>query len=101
MGMVSLHLRVRVPPGGGGALRAFLDEARAYYESPGGIRVRLLQDAADADRYIEVVEYADEGVYERDQERVAGDPVMKGYLERWRGLLAEPPVVEVYREVMG
>lgn len=36
-------------------------------------------------------------VYRRDEERVAHDPEMKRCLERWRSLLAEPPVVEVYR----
>ena len=101
MGMVYVHLRIRVGPDGGGALRAFLREATPFYEAPGGIRVRLLADASDPDRFIEVVEYEDEGAYERDRRRVEGDPVMKGYLERWRGLLAEAPVVEVYREEAG
>lgn len=96
---VELHLRCRVAPGKRAEFFAFLREAIPFYESPGGISVRLLQDAGDDERFIELVRYDDEGAYERDQGRVTNDPAMKSYLERWRSLLAEPPVVEVYRGV--
>ncbi|MBL8885151.1 MAG: antibiotic biosynthesis monooxygenase [Phycisphaerales bacterium] len=96
-GRIDLHLRCRVVPGQREAFLAFLREAIPFYESPGGITVRLLQDMSDDHRFIELVLYDDQAAYERDQQRVAGDPTMKAYLARWRGLLAEPPVVEVYR----
>lgn len=94
---VDLHLRVRVKPGMRDAFLAFLQEATPFYEAPGGIQVRLLQDVQDDHRFIELVLYADEAVYARDQERVKSDPEMQAWLARWRALLAEPPVVEVYR----
>ncbi len=93
---IELHLRCRVLPGKRAEFFAFLEEATAFYEAPGGIRVRLLEDRADDHRFIELVEYADEATFARDQERVASDATMKGYLARWRALLAEPPTVEVY-----
>lgn len=96
---VELHLRCRVIPARQTEFLSLLREAVPFYESPGGIRVRLQQDAHDADRFIEVVEYRDEAVYQQDQARVENDSVMKSYLDRWRLLLAEPPVVEVYRRV--
>ena len=96
-GRIDLHLRCRVVPGQREAFLAFLREAIPFYESPGGITARLLQDMSDDHRFIELVLYDDQAAYERDQQRVAGDPTMKAYLARWRGLLAEPPVVEVYR----
>ncbi len=95
---IELHLRVRVKPGRRADFLVFLREATPFYESPGGIRIRLLEDRSDDHRFIEVVEYADEGAYARDQGRVEQDLVMRGYLERWRALLAEGPGVEVYRE---
>ena len=100
MAEVTLHLRIRVHPGGEGrdALLTFLRDAVPFYESPGGIRVRLIEDHDDPDRFIEIVEYNTERAYLDDQHRVEHDPEMKGYLARWRGLLAEPPCVEVYRE---
>lgn len=99
MPAIELHLRLRVKPGAREAFFDFLREAIPYYESPGGIRIRLLHDRAHPDRFIELVEYADERAYLDDQQRVEHDPTMKGYLARWRELLAEPPVVEVYANI--
>ena len=96
---IELHLRLRVRPGGRGALLEFLQEAIPFYESPGGIGVALLQDEADDHRFIELVRYTTRADYDRDQLRVQNDPAMRTYLERWRALLAEPPQVEVYRRV--
>jgi len=96
-GMIELHLRGRVVAGRWAELAAFLAEAIPFYEEPGGIRVRLLWDVADEDRFIEVVEYANQTVYDRDQKRVEQDPRMKEYLQRWRALLDGTPEVAVYR----
>ncbi|MBS0196417.1 MAG: hypothetical protein JSR77_06640 [Planctomycetes bacterium] len=95
-GRVDLHLRCRVADGRREEFLAFLREAILYYESPGGITIRLLADLKDDHRFIELVLYDDLSVYERDQERVANDPQMKVFLARWRSFLAEPPIVEVY-----
>ena len=95
--MIELHLRGQATPGRREDLVAFLAEAIPFYEQPGGIRVRLLWDIADSDRFIEVVEYADRETYDRDQARVSDDPEMGQYLRRWRDLLAGPPQVETYR----
>ncbi|MCC6427963.1 MAG: hypothetical protein IT435_14225 [Phycisphaerales bacterium] len=76
---------------------AFLREAIPFYESPGGIQIRLLQDVSDDHRFIELVLYDDNETYLRDQDRVANNSEMKALLDRWRELLAEPPLVEVYR----
>jgi hypothetical protein len=53
-------------------------------------------DVTDSDRFIEVVEYADQDAHDRDQIRVAGDGEMQDYLRRWRALLGAPPEVETY-----
>ncbi len=97
-GRVDLHLRIRVSRDKRAAFDAFLREAIPFYEAPGGIRVRLLEDEGDPTKLIEVVEYASETKYLADRERVTNDKTMGGYLERWRALLDGPPVVEVYYE---
>ncbi len=94
--MIELHLRGKVAAGGRADLEAFLAEVSPFYEAPGGIRVRLLWSMTDERRFIELIEYSDQETYDLDQERVESDPTMKAYLERWRALLAEPPVVETY-----
>ena len=95
--MIELHLRGRAAAGRRGELVAFLAEAIPFYETPGGIRVRLLWDVTDEDRFIEVIEYADTAVHDRDQQRVEHDPQMREYLRRWRALLDGPPEVVTYR----
>lgn len=95
--MIELHLRIQVKPECLGAFYAFLKEAIPFYEQPGGIRIRLLQDFSEPTRLIELVEYADEEGYQQDQWRVEHDEQMKAYLGRWRDLLVRAPQVEVYR----
>lgn len=94
--MIELHLRIQAAPNRRGELLAFLREAIPFYESPGGIRIDLLADRNDDHRFIERVTYVDEAAYQRDRQRVAADPLMQSYLQRWRALLAGPPVVETY-----
>lgn len=95
--MIELHLTGRAALGRRTDLVAFLTEAIPFYEAPGGIRVRLLWDFTDEDRFVEVVEYADQTTYDRDQQRVAQDPQMRAYLARWRALLDGPAEVRTYR----
>ena len=95
--VIELHLRGTAQAGRRDDLAAFLAEAIPFYERPGGIRVRVLWDVADPDRFLEIIEYAGQGAHDRDQLRVQTDPEMLAYLHRWRGLLAGPPQVETYR----
>lgn len=93
---VDLHLRLTVKLGRRDEFLAFLRDAIPYYESPGGIEVSLLQDYDNPHRFIEIIRYRDQAAYVDDQRRVDADPRMRDYIERWRALLAEPPVAEVY-----
>ena len=95
--MIELHLRGRVAAGRRDELLAFLAEAIPFYERPGGIRVRVLWDISDSDRFNEIVEYADQATHDRDQVRVEQDPVMGEYLQRWRALLEAAPQIDTYR----
>lgn len=95
---VFLHLRVRVSKENLEAFLRFLREAIPFYESPGGIRVSLVQDDMDPTSFIEIIEYDTYEVYKRDQCRANGDREMHDYLVRWRSLLMGRPEVVVYRE---
>ena len=96
MAMMELHLRGTLAAGQRLGFDKFLAEAIPFYESPGGIRVRVLWNITDPNRFIEVIEYADQLTHDRDQLRVENDVQMKGLLERWRKLLDGPPVVETF-----
>ncbi|MGO9149243.1 MAG: hypothetical protein ACLP1E_07150 [Acidimicrobiales bacterium] len=93
---VFIHLRIRVAEDRQAEFRSFLGEATPFYESPGGIRVRLLSDEVDPELFTELVEYIDERTYRHDNDRVQSDPAMAEFLARWRSLLVEPPIVEIY-----
>lgn len=95
----ALHLRIKVSSGRREEFLAFLRDAIPFYEAPGGIRVLLLERLEDPDEFIEVVEYADQAAYERDQVRVDSDPTMRSRLDQWRALLAAPVEIETYRVV--
>ncbi|HVP73167.1 MAG TPA: antibiotic biosynthesis monooxygenase [Phycisphaerales bacterium] len=95
MPAVVLHLRVHVSPEKREELLTFLRSARDYYEQPGGIRMRLLQDAEDENALIEVFEYDSVEAYQSDEQRVASDPMMKAVLNKWRTFIEGKPTVEV------
>lgn len=94
--MIELHLRGRVASGRRPDLESFLEETIPFYESSGGIRVRMLWDVADPERFVEVIEYADRAAHDRDELRVENGVQMRDVLERWRDLLDGAPVVETY-----
>jgi len=96
---VVLRLAIRVRPGERENLLEFFRQAFPFYEAPGGIQMRLLQQLDDPDSFIEEVRYQGGAEYERDNVRVESDPEMKQYLDRWRSLLAGRPEVTAYREV--
>lgn len=76
-------------------LMAFLKRAFPLYERPGGIRMELYESRDEAGLIVEIVRYASEADYERDQRRIEEDPEVCAALQEWRGLLAGP--VEVRR----
>jgi quinol monooxygenase YgiN len=96
---VVLHLRIRASKGKRDALLEFLRSAIPFYEHPQGIKVRVLQSVDDRDAFIEIIEYESWDKYQQDNARVETDRMMRDYLERWRGLLLEPPKVELYAEL--
>lgn len=94
-----LHLRIRTLPGASDSLVRFLREAVPHYVTPGGIRIRLLQDLTDPDSFIEVVEYRTRDDYANDQDRVRNDSTMKHYLQQWRSIIIGAPIIESFREL--
>lgn len=96
MPVLQLDLRIRVAPERRDEFLAFLREAIPFYEAPDGIRVRLLESLAEPGFFVERVVYADRATFDADQVRIEADPRMRSLLARWRGLLSEPPAVEMW-----
>lgn len=93
---VVLHLHIRVREGNEAKLTEFLHRARPYYEAPGGIRVRLIEDADDPRCFIEIIEYESEAVFEQDHLRLDADSTMESYLDEWHSLLEGEVRVKKY-----
>jgi hypothetical protein len=96
---IVIHLALTLPPDKQHELLAFLREAISYYEAPGGIRIRLLRNVEEPSHLIEVVEYLDTPIYEKDAVRIRQADKMKEYLSRWRELVQGPVVVETYEDL--
>lgn len=90
-----MTLVYRVKPERRAALLAFLRDQFPFYERPGGLRMALWESVDDPGLVLELVAYADESSYARDQERVEKDPEMRAVLARWKELVDGP--VEVRR----
>ena len=97
MTRIILVLEGTVSIGERDAFEAFLYEARPYYESIGDVTMRVMW--RDERRFREIFEYNTEAAYHADDERVTNDPVMAGYLSRWRSFLESGPDVSVWREM--
>lgn len=96
---VVLHLHICVREGNEEKLTEFLRRARPYYEAPGGIRVRLIEDADNPRRFIEIIEYESEEVFERDHLRLDTDSAMRSYLDEWHSLLDGEVRVQKYLDL--
>lgn len=97
MAAVILVLEGTVKSGERDAFEAFLREARPYYESIGDVTMRVMWE--DDRHFREIFEYHTDAAYRTDDDRVNNDPVMAGYLSRWRSFLESGPSVSVWREM--
>lgn len=92
---VVLHLRATVPPERREAFRAFCRRAFPAYESVGGLRMALYEDADGAGRFDEVGYYRTMEDYRRSTAALESDPAQAALIREWRALLDGPPAVEV------
>ena len=85
-----ITLVYRVAPERRTQLLEFLRSNFPLYERPGGIRMALYESVDEPGLLLELVAYADEAAFARDQERVEKDPEMRRILTEWKSLLAGP-----------
>ncbi|MBI2893595.1 MAG: GNAT family N-acetyltransferase [Deltaproteobacteria bacterium] len=94
-----VSLVYRCPPQRRAALVEFFREAFPFYEGPGGIRMGLYESVDDPGLLLELVAYATEEDYARDQVRVERDPEMLAVLSRFEAHLDGPVEVRRMRPV--
>ncbi len=93
-----LHVKIRAL-GDPKQVLALIKSATPFYRSFGGTRFRYLQNVDDPARFLIEIEYEAAAALELNRQKVASDPMVRGFLESWRALLAGSAEMDVYDDV--
>lgn len=96
-----LHVRFTLPGGDPQRLAAMMQAAAPFWQAFGGLSVKLLHNADDPARFVQVIEYDTPAALEANRVQIAGDPRVQAYLAAVRALVPGAVEVDVYREVGG
>ncbi|MFI5348084.1 MAG: putative quinol monooxygenase [Elusimicrobiota bacterium] len=95
---VVLNLEVEVSPENRERFFDFCRRAFPVYESNGGNRMALYEDASHPGRFNESGYYRTMADYKRSEAAIGSDPEQVRLIGEWRALLSAPPKVTVYRK---
>lgn len=73
--------------------------AAPFYRALGGANVRFLQNVDDPAQFCIEIEYEANVAIEMNRQKVSSDPMVRGFLQGWRALLAGSADVDVYQDV--
>jgi hypothetical protein len=93
-----LHMKIRAL-GEPRQVLTLMKSATPFYRSFGGTSFRFLQNVDDPARFLIEIEYEAAAALEMNRQKVASDPMMRGFLEGWRQLLAGNAEMDVYDDV--
>jgi hypothetical protein len=96
-----MHVRIKTPGMDASQLITLAKAAIPFYQAFGGARIRLLRNVDDPSQFMQVVEYEMDEALELNRQKIAGDPMLRTYLESWRTVLKAAPEIDVYEDVTG
>ena len=73
--------------------------AAPFYQMFGKAHFRLLRNADDATKFIQVIEYETPESFELNRQSIASDARLQVYLQAWRAMLPGALEIDVYEEV--
>jgi hypothetical protein len=79
--------------------RALIQPSISFYRALGASRARLLQNVDEPAQFSIEIEYEADAALELSRQKVAGDPMVRGFLQGWQGLLAGSADMNVYEDV--
>jgi hypothetical protein len=97
----TLHLKFTLPGADSDQLLALMRAAAPFYQLFGNAHFRLLRNADDATKFIQVIEYETHEAFELNRQSLASDMRFQGYLAAWRAMLPGALEIDVYQEVRG
>ena len=75
--------------------------AAPFYRALGGTKVRFLQNVDDPAQFVIEIEYEANAAIELNRQKVSSDPMIRGFLQGWRALLAGSAEMDVFEDVTG
>jgi hypothetical protein len=95
----TLHLKFTLPGADSDQLLALMRAAAPFYQLFGNANFRLLRNADDATKFIQVIEYETHEAFELNRQTLASDVRFQAYLQGWRAMLPGAFEIDVYQEV--
>jgi len=96
----TLHLRLRAPtPDAANVLGSMMKNTAALYKAFGDAKVRLLRNADDQTRFLQVIEFQTDQTIERSRQQMASDPTTQNFLQTWRAMFPGAVDFEIYEDV--
>ena len=91
----TLHLKFTLHGADSEQLSSMMRAAAPFYRMFGTAHFRLLRNADDATRFIQVIEYETPESFELNRQSIASDARFQVYLQGWRAML--PGALEIGR----
>ena len=95
----TLHLKFTLPGADSEQLSSLMRNAAQFFQMFGKAHFRLLQNADDPTKFIQVVEYETPEAFELNRQSLASDMRMQTYLAAWRTMLPGALEIDVYQEI--
>ncbi len=95
----TLHLKFTLPGADSEQLAAMMRAAAPFFQMFGNAHFRLLKNADDPTKFIQVIEYETQEALELNRQSIAGDMRFQTYLQAWRAMLPGGLEIDVYQEV--
>jgi hypothetical protein len=93
-----LHVKFRAPTADTTQLLPLMKAALPMLEALGA-RVRLMRSADDHAQFLQIIEYQMDPGLEASRQKVAGDPMLRNYMQAWRAVFPGPMEMDVYEDV--
>jgi len=95
----TLHLKFTLHGADSDQLSSMMRTAAPFFQMFGNAHFRLLQNADDPTRFIQVIEYETPEAFELNRQSLASDMRMQTYLAAWRTMLPGALEIDVYQEI--
>jgi len=95
----TLHLRFTLPGADPERLAAMMRASVPFFQAFGNVHFKLLRNADDPAKFIQVIEYETPESFEINRQSIASDMRFQAYLQAWRAMLPGVLEIDVYQEV--